>query len=146
MRLIAQLLLVCLSFDVFAECKDVNLYEEKSSPLSKIPLYDQDGSGTCYAYTASQLINFYLIKNNKSSQVVIHPAWAASIDSLEKKKNSTYGGFTTSAIESVKKNYYCDYKSVAEGLTSFGKTTNLTEPKVLAFFEKFVSNFLSYKE
>jgi hypothetical protein len=45
-------------------CENVNLYEQPENPLHKIPIYDQDGDGTCYAYTAAQLIDYYNFKKN----------------------------------------------------------------------------------
>ena len=55
--------LIFSSFSVLA-CQNINLYEQPDNPLHKIPIYDQDGDGSCYAYSASQLIDYYNLKKN----------------------------------------------------------------------------------
>lgn len=48
-------------------CKEVNLYNQPNSPLKTIPMYDQGPLNVCYAYTASQMMDYYLISNGKKS-------------------------------------------------------------------------------
>jgi hypothetical protein len=57
-------LFLCLLSCWGLACDSVNLYEKSDNPLHKIPIYDQDGDGLCYAYTASQLIDYHNIKKN----------------------------------------------------------------------------------
>lgn len=45
-------------------CAPVNLYEKTDNPLHKIPIYDQDGDGSCYAYSSAQLIDYHNLKKN----------------------------------------------------------------------------------
>ena len=138
--------LLCWSGSALALCQNVNLYEIKESPLAKIPVYDQDGTGTCYAYASSQLINYHLLKNKHATTLKIHPAWAAASYAVDNARFSTEGGFMDATILSLQKlKSHCSYESVSKTLQDFGAAGGLSEPNVLAFLEAYSKNYLELK-
>jgi len=146
MRYPLLLALIFWSGSALALCKNVNLYEIKDSPLAKIPVYDQDGTGTCYAYTASQLLNYHLLKNKHATTMKVHPAWAATNYAVENFRSSTEGGFMDAAIKSLQKiPSHCSYESVSKTLRDFGLSAGLSEPNVLAFLEAYAKNYVELK-
>jgi len=146
MRFLLFLGLICSSSSALALCKNVNLYEIKDSPLAKIPVYDQDGTGTCYAYTASQLLNYHLLKNKHATTMKVHPAWAAVNYAVDNSRSSTQGGFMDATIKSLQKlSSQCSYESVSKTLIDFGAAAGLSEPNVLAFLETYAKNYLELK-
>lgn len=57
-------------------CNPINLVTERNSPFQKIPVTDQNGSNTCYAFAAAQMMNYEIIKRGGRGPEV-HPAWVA---------------------------------------------------------------------
>lgn len=79
--------LFILSFPLASlACSPVSLYEQPDNPLHKIPIYDQDGDGSCYAYTSSQLIDYHNLKKNPDHK----PSSALWIAFAHKYKNHKF--------------------------------------------------------
>jgi hypothetical protein len=60
-------------------CPAVNLYEVPVRPFDRMPIYDQGELSTCYAYTASQLIDFWRFKNDPAARDLTSPVWTALV-------------------------------------------------------------------
>jgi hypothetical protein len=120
-------------------CPDVNLIIQKDSPFEKIPVYDQDGTGICYAYTAAQLKDFYLIKNGASKRS-LHPAWIALKYAEKKEKDRITGGDAAIALKAIASGQNCDYDIVSEALQKWSKEANVSEAEILNFLERYAKN------
>lgn len=122
-------------------CPTKNLLTEPNSPFNKIPVYNQDGSGTCYAFTASQLANYYLINNKKSKGPVVHPLWVALSYVKVHKGTTIRGGFVDEALDSISDVPVCNYQSVANSLSEIAKEYGMNDHEVIGFIENFSINF-----
>lgn len=66
-RVILAILISSYSSVVLTEvCSTIRL-DEKGGSLSRVPIYDQDNFGSCYAYTAAQMIDAYRFSHNMPS-------------------------------------------------------------------------------
>jgi hypothetical protein len=126
------------------ECPTLNLISQKNSPFEKIPVYDQDGIGICYAYAASQLADYYLIKNGQSRRT-IHPLWAALKLSELWKKDYISTGSTSSTLDELIKKGNCDYSIISRSLSTWAHKANISEANVMALIETYVSKLKSAK-
>lgn len=132
------LLALILSFPVFAQdCAPVNLMTAPNSPFNKIPVYDQDGIGICYAYTASQLADYHLIQNGGERSV--HPLWAALKFSEREKKSTVSAGYTDLALKEIKKYGNCHYDKVEGPLSDWARKANIKESEVMNLIELFAT-------
>lgn len=149
------------SFSVLAsDCGEVNLYNIPSSPLRKIPIYDQDGDGLCYAYTAAQMIDFYNIKKNPGHKLT-SAHWLAfahkfnNHEIMSKTANRItsprrlFGisepnqlGFSdiNLALKDIKDVGVCDEEVVKAGIAKFKKTNLLNDDEFLYLFNLFHTN------
>lgn len=123
------------------DCQEVNLITESNSPFNKIPVYDQDGAGICYAYAASQILDYYMIKNGESERKN-HPIWlaltAANFDSF-RFDNNLAGGSAARTMTLLKKNTTCDYETVVNALKKWTNIVNVPEVEILSFVELYYS-------
>lgn len=132
-------------------CAPKNFITEPNSPFQKIPVYDQDGIGICYAYAASQLVDYHLIKNGAQSRTV-HPVWAALsyAKELEKKNQSQTqnltSGNTKETIDALVKSN-CSYDIVNRSLGIWAKKANVTDAELVYFLETYIGKYHElYKE
>lgn len=58
-------------------CETADLYASPDGVMLGLPIEDQDGTGLCYAYSSSTVMNHYLIKNRLFSGPVVHPIYTA---------------------------------------------------------------------
>jgi hypothetical protein len=79
-----------------SECPEVRL--DKTS-LKNVPMLDQDGSGLCWAYTASTLIDAYRFSHGDTSSFVSSPIAIAS--QAVNGHNDNGFGYVSSAISAV---------------------------------------------
>lgn len=105
--------------------------------MPKIPVYDQDGTGLCYAYSASEMMNAYLLKKNPNAGLQIHPALAAIRYSEGESGNvgELSEGSITGAINSCRVKDTYSYKSIEKSLNGIGSQANMSEAQVLNFIE-----------
>jgi len=119
------------------DCTPVNLITKANSPFNKIPVYDQDGSRICYAYTIAQLVDYKKISEGASDRNV-HPLWVALSYNLAHGYNSfDYGGVVNDALLDLLKNGSCPYDKVMDGLKLAIESTNSNEPHFLDFLEEY---------
>ena len=122
-------------------CPTTNLLTEPNSPFNKIPVYNQDGSGTCYAFTASQLANYYLMKEKNYKDLEYHPLWAALTYAQDNKSDSVVGGVADGALEALANSKNCSYQSVTKSLQRMAKDNKMTDHEILGFIETFASEY-----
>lgn len=128
------ILLSVLTFQVFAQdCSTVNHVTSANSPLERIPVADQDGTGICYAYTTSQLMNYHLIKTGQASAPAIHPVWTA----LKSSRRILQQGYEHEAITAIRDNGSCNYSRVENTLNAFGANANLSGSPLVSFLETY---------
>lgn len=94
------------------DCGTVNLITSKDSPFNKIPVLNQGNINICYAYTASQMADYYMIRTG-SQQRSVHAGWVALNYALSKGKRGLEIGHTKEALESLQKAGNCDFESVS---------------------------------
>lgn len=132
------LLALLISFPVFAQdCPSLNLVTAKDSPFNKLPVYDQDGIGICYAYTAAQLADYYIIQNGGERS--IHPLWGALKLSEAENKTTISIGYTDLALEQIKKKGNCHYNKISGSLSEWATKANIRESEVMSLIESFAS-------
>ncbi len=118
------------------DCVNRNLETTTGNPMQSIPTYDQDGTGMCYAYAASQMMNCYLMEKNRSTSLRVHPATAAvRFTAAYDKQETLNGGFIDKAINATRAEFNYSYSSVAQNLTETAKNTAVPEAEVLHFIE-----------
>lgn len=123
------------SFQTFAsECSAVNLITDPDSPFQKLPVYDQKQTNICYAYSASQMANYYLMKKGETEKV--HPAWVALNYAKDKGKKSLYIGHTKESLEALQRVSSCLYNRVSDALKNWSMTDEKSEARVLHKMEK----------
>lgn len=95
MRLLYSVMFFLLTSSTgYCTCEDKNLHTEPDNPLNIIPIYDQGGDGSCYAYAASQLIDYYYLnkdkeKLNKNKNYQFTSAlWIAYVHKVVRSKTS----------------------------------------------------------
>lgn len=137
--------MLTFSFCVFGEenCSTLDLHANNDSPFNKIPTYDQDGSGLCYAFATSQLIDYYRIKNNDHSYDLTNPVYAAWSTYYEnsKERESLSGGFSNDIITALKANGVCSNREIKNRLALLAKTNKLTEAQILHFIETMFKHY-----
>jgi hypothetical protein len=152
-------LLILLSLSAYP-CRDVNLYNTPESPLRKIPIYDQDGDGLCYAYTSAQMIDYYNFKKNPDHKLT-SAHWLAFAHKYKNHKHmSKFLNRATSprrvfgiaepnqlgysdinlALKDIEDVGICDEEIVKEGIAKFKKTNKLNDDEFLYLFNIFHKN------
>lgn len=137
MKLLVLSLSILTSQVLASDCKEVNLVTAKDSPFNKIPVYDQDGAGICYAYAASQLVDYHLVKKGHNRSV--HPTWAA-LKYAESKwfQNKLTSGLAVDTIKALQDAGICPEAQVSKGLKEWAKKAKLKESELIGFLEKVV--------
>ncbi|MBI3544542.1 MAG: hypothetical protein HY075_14820 [Deltaproteobacteria bacterium] len=145
LALLSSLFLAALAS---AACETADLNEDPASPLRKLPIYDQDGSGTCYAHEAATLVNFELAKADKKPRDFVNPLFAAWVRHYE---DTTFygspdntGGFSADVIKSLKKMKYCPQHLVEGCLIDSKKIGKMNDAKLVHFLEKLWENYSSF--
>lgn len=128
--------------DPSAECTYRNLYEEHSSPLHEIPIYDQRESGLCYAYTTSQLTEFYLRKTRQwNTDAHVDPLWVAiaykggHTRGIRILGNQLDGGFFNTAFRDLEALGICDPAVLESSITDYKQGSKLDNPDFFLIFE-----------
>jgi hypothetical protein len=138
-KIIFLLILLCCSTGFASNCSEMNLITEEESPFQKIPVYDQDGIGICYAYSASQLIDYHIIKAGGERSV--HPLWAALRYAEERKQSFIAGGDVPHAVKGIKRVGNCSYDKIENALKVWAQKANATEAEVMGLIEKLALGF-----
>ncbi len=117
------------------DCTPMNLITEEKSPFAKIPVYDQDGIGICYAYVAAQLVDYHMVKNGNERSV--HPLWAALKYAESIKQDKISSGITFNAIEEMIKAGNCRYDTISSAIKVWADKANVQDVDVMDLIEKF---------
>ncbi len=131
------------------ECTNRNLETMADNPMQSIPVYDQDGTGLCYAYSASEMMNCFLMKTFGDKKLRVHPATAAiRFTAAHDKAETLNDGFIHHAINATRKRPNYSYTSVSTNLTELARNQGVSEAEVLHFIEslgKAMSNINNQK-
>lgn len=118
-------------------CREMDLNEDPQSPLHKIPIYDQDGSGLCYAYAASQMIDYYRLQHGDKSYDLTNPvyaSWATYYKNPSYFKSSTLdGGDGPKVVAALKQQGMCTNRDVQKQLRQLSSTASDSE--ILEFLD-----------
>lgn len=144
---------LCLWTHAFADvtaddCPDMDLNAPSDSPFRKMAVYDQDGSGTCYAYVAAQLIDYYRIQHGAAPSDRINPIYAAWVYSFQdrswlfRKDDTGTAAWTYDAIKSLRSQGYCKSDRVQASLDEFKRIGAMTDAQLLHFLESLYDNRL----
>lgn len=138
-------LLFSFSFQAFAQdCPEVNYYKEENSPLLKLPVYDQDGAGICYAYVASDLANYHLMKNGEN-KLKVDPIWAAFSYSNILQDGLTEGGRTAKTLATLSREGICPQELIEQEMQKFSGETGMSHPETVYFLERFFQKLYEIK-
>jgi hypothetical protein len=118
-----------------SDCVSVDLNASPSSPFRSIPVEDQDGSGICYAYTASTLANYWHIKNGGSPAQGVNPIFLAHLYNKDFDKNEVSGGNAFGALHELKNTGNCP-EIKADALLKKWSVRGLSHVQVLALIEE----------
>lgn len=138
MKNIILTLFLALPFSAFSQtCSEINLVTQKESPFQKIPVYDQDSLGTCYAYSTSQLADYYLMSNKKKTEPSVSPHWLALKYSNRFLRSGITGGTIGGTIEALREDGYCDSKDSDKLLHQFAKKGGMSDAEFLGILEDY---------
>lgn len=124
---------------VWANCAPVNLVTEENSPFQKIPVFDQDGLNICYAYTASQLVDYHLIKKGNKERSV-HPVWSAMKFAESKGRGDISMGIAYDTIKALRKYGNCPVETIESAFAEWSQKANANEVEIMALIEKLVKD------
>lgn len=157
------LIFLLFAFPVIAqECKPMNLITEKDSPFKdQLPVYDQDGMGICYAYSAAQILNYQLIKRREHERV--HPLWAlhnslnnqdagnvhevwAAYQYADAQKDPFLGGGGVLRTLKATRGENCQSGVVSETLKEYSKKADMSEIELVALIENYATKLKSVRD
>ncbi len=123
-----------------ATCQTQDLNAAFNSPLRSMPIHDQDGSGTCYAYAAAQLIDYYRIRHGSPSSDRIHPI-AAAWATYSQTHTNLSGGRPSDVITALRKSRVCSASTVEDRFRELKAACgNITDAQLNAFLEELYSH------
>lgn len=113
------------STQLFAECSKIDLNHD--TVLKDIPIYDQGLTQMCYAYTASQLLEFEL--RSKGEDVSTSPIGMSLVDATKGQvtweRSDMDGGLISSVIDSASANGMMDPQCVTDRINSITKSEKI---------------------
>lgn len=147
LRLVLVSLLVSSSLALAAvasdDCTYRNLYELPNDPLADIPIYEQGETDLCYAYTAAQLTEYYLRKNETwTGDAHLNPLWIAIAykgghsRGIRIKNNELGHGFFHTAFNDMADLGICDPKVFEQSLAEYKGASVLTDPDFFFLYEQ----------
>ncbi len=122
-------------------CPAVNLYEVAGRPFDRMPIYDQGELSTCYAYTASQLIDFWRFKNQPESVDLTSPVWTALVHKVRMPLHWNPDNLDFSRMawvfRSIEKEGICRADVVDRAIERLRNgNPRMQEPDLMAFFQE----------
>ena len=146
------------SWSAADDCSNVDLNEPKDSPFRSIPIYDQDGTETCYAHGSVELIDYWLLKNGGKPSDLINPMYASWLNSYGARNfltsgsatsgggsvlhNIVSGGNSVGDISSDLKFFgYCKNDQVESCLSDFKKMGKMTDAELVHYLELLYTNY-----
>lgn len=137
MKALGFLFLIFISTTAPAQnCSPINLVTEDNSPFQKIPVYDQDGTGMCYAYTAAQMLDYQLIKRGEKKRTV-HPAYMGLMYTGYAKTNRLREGAAIYALLQLIEKGNCSYDQVSAGIQNWANAAKVTEVEILSVVDRY---------
>ena len=133
-----------------APCNTVDLNAPKDSPFRNIPIYDQDGSGTCYAHAAAQIIDYWRLKHGTPPSDLLNPIYLSWLNSYQARnivtsKSDTWGGSSAFPLEAIcsdlKDNGYCKNDRVQDCLKEFKQIGQMSDAELVHFLETLYDNY-----
>jgi hypothetical protein len=121
-------------------CGTYNLYQLPNRPFDRIPIYDQGELSTCYAYTASQMIDFWRFNHDSQATSLTSPLWTALIHKVNVpihwNPDSLDFSRMTWVFKSLEKNGICEESVVNRAVEKLRNGNVLmTEPDIMYFFQ-----------
>jgi hypothetical protein len=119
-----------------------------TSPFRNIPVYDQDGSGTCFAHAATQLVDYWRFKNGVNRTDRINPLYAAWQTKYRyQKEGDTRGGNGYKVIRNLKKSGYCKADKVNSCLANAKKLGgNISDAELIHYLEVLYESYDEHSE
>lgn len=120
---------------VQANCLPMDL--NKSGPMTNMPIQDQDGAGLCYAYAASQLLDFHFRKN----KINITPSPIdLSIQSKGMFAKDIMSGEIYEALQGVNEAGVVDKACIDKQITTFTSKTGMSNAEFAYLIHKIYSD------
>lgn len=141
-----------LSISAFsADCTPVNLYDSQTSPFHRMPIYNQGELNTCYAYTASQLIDFYRFTKDQNATELTNPIWTALIHKINtpihwNPDNLDFSRMTW-VFDNLEDHGICKAEVMERAIDKLRNgNSNLTDEDILFFFQSLWDEFHNTKK
>lgn len=133
-------ILILLSVAIWANtalaCSNANLQTRENSPFQRIPVYDQNGLGSCYAYAASQLIDYHRLSRGYGNQNgLTHPIWTALQAKKRAEESTIESGNARNAVLAVARNGTCRESEVQRILNDYKGEGSLTDAQFMSLVE-----------
>jgi hypothetical protein len=122
-------------------CPAVNLYDQPGSPFDRMPIYDQGELSTCYAYTASQLIDFLRFKKDPGASTLTSPVWTALVHKVRMPLHWNPDNLDFSRMawvfKSLRHEGICKAEVVDRAIERLRNgNSKMLEPDLMAFFQQ----------
>lgn len=135
-KLLVILFLFFITSNVHADCPNTNLQVMENSPFQRIPVYDQNGLGSCYAYTASQMVDFYRLKSGYGKLGLTHPIWLALKFSEYYGYDSLETGNVKNAVNIIRERGVCRDDEVQKRLNQYKAESDLSDAELMNIIEQ----------
>jgi|GEM_PF-1229451 len=123
------------------ECSTLNYVTAKNSPFQKIPVYSQGYSGLCYAFAASQLLDYHYIKNGAPS-VQTHPIWLGINYAATLNKSELGSGSIFLLLNQSHELKNCSPETIQKALTQYAKAAKLKDTEdLVGFLDDYFKNY-----
>lgn len=122
-------------------CQNFDLNESPQSPFRLIPMYDQGNAGICYAYAASQMIDYVRIKAGDTKSGFTHPTYAAWVykykTDVQAREHELAGGSPYYTINVLRTEGSCAYGEVDARLSVLTRSsTGMTNTQLVDLLDK----------
>lgn len=119
-----------------ANCDEIDL--NKSKPLKEMPIQDQDGSGTCYAFVAAQLLEFE--QRARGGDMRISAIDLALNSSKREGRDTIEGGLVKDVISTAVSRGITSKACVDKEIRAFVKDTSQTSEQFVSLLETVYSS------
>lgn len=143
MKLLTITLLIITSINAYAlECGNRGP-SKNGLNFRNIPVYDQNGFGGCYSYTATQMIDYWKQTHGQPSSENTSPIFAAFISKQKNWENANElsGGITSITIETLKEYGSCRKNIVDNAIKRFSNKNSVNPATFLSFIEKIFKDY-----
>jgi hypothetical protein len=132
-----------------SDCPSSDLNAPDQSPFRSLPVYDQDGTATCYAHAAVEMVDYWRLQHGAKSTELINPVYAAWVDHYENRniflaEKTTSAGHCSDAIDALKSQGYCKNSQVEACLAEYKKQGPFSDAELVHFLETIYDNYTIY--